>query len=114
MPLSDRIEENIQYLKSRLPIGTSFDLMTRDLRLGETRAYFLGVNGFCKNEILQQIFSDLQNPLYVKDGKIEDIVCYMNSKIGYAQASLCDSWEDILRNVLSGPSLLLIDGFRGS
>lgn len=111
MPLSARLEENIQYLNTRLPIGTSFDLMTRDLCLGETKAYFLGVNGFCKTEILQQIFSDLQNPLYVKDGKIEDIVGYMNGKIGYAQASLCDSWEDILRNVLSGPSLLLIDGF---
>lgn len=111
MPLSARIEENIQYLKSQLPIDSSFDLMTRELYLGDTRAYFLGVNGFCKTEILQQIFSDLQNPLYVKDGKVEDIVRYMNAKIGYAQASLCDSWDTIFRNVLSGPSLLLIDGF---
>lgn len=111
MPLSVCLEENIKYLESRLPIGNSFDLMTRNLRLGETKAYFLGVNGFCKTEILQQIFSDLQNPMYVKDGKVEDIVRYMNSKIGYAQASLCDSWDTILRNVLSGPSLLLIDGF---
>lgn len=111
MPLSERLEENIEYLKSQLPIGASFDLMTRNLYLGETKAYFLGVNGFCKTEILQQIFSDLQNPLYVKDGRVEDIVRYMNAKIGYAQTSLCDSWDTILRNVLSGPSLLLIDGF---
>jgi len=111
MPLSVRLEENIQYLESRLPIGASFDLMTRNLYLGETKAYFLGVNGFCKTEILQQIFSDLQNPLYVQNGNVDDIVRYMNAKIGYAQASLCDSWDSILRNVLSGPSLLLIDGF---
>ena len=111
MPLSDHLEENIGYLKSRLPIGASFDLMTRDLFLGKTKAYFLGVNGVCKTEILQQIFSDLQNPLYVKDGDVEDIVRYMNAKIGYAQTSLCDSWEIILRSVLSGPALLLIDGF---
>ena len=111
MPLSVRLEENIQYLESRLPIGASFDLMTRNLYLGETKAYFLGVNGFCKTEILQQIFSDLQNPLYVQNGNVDDIVRYMNAKIGYAQASICDSWDSILRNVLSGPSLLLIDGF---
>lgn len=111
MSLSVRLEENVQYLESVLPIGDSFDLMTRDLYLGNTKAYFLGVNGFCKTEILQQIFSDLQNPLYVKDGNVEDIVRYMNAKIGYAQASLCDSWDTILKNVLSGPSLLLIDGF---
>jgi len=111
MSLSANLEENVQYLKSQLPIGKSFDLITRDLYLGETKAFFLGINGFCKNEVLQQIFSDLQNPMFVKDGRVEDIVRYMNAKIGYAQASLCDSWDTILRNVLSGPSLLLIEGF---
>lgn len=111
MALSTNLENNIKELESRLPIHTSFDLMTRRLLLGETRAFFLGVNGFCKTDILQQIFSDLQNPLYMSNAIVEDIVQYMNSKIGYAQASLADSWEDIIRNVLSGPSVLFIDGF---
>ena len=111
MTLSTTLEENIKYIESHLPIHASFDLMTRQLRLGETKAYFLGVNGFCKTEILQQIFSDLQNPMYVKNGCINDILQYMNSKIGYAQTSLSDSWDHIIRNVLSGPSALFIDGF---
>jgi len=111
MPLSTDLNENIDYIQSNLPIKTSFDLMTRDLYLGQTKAFFLGVNGFCKTEILQQIFSDLQNPYYTMDGKIEDITRYVNSKIGYAQVSLSDSWEDIFRNVLSGPVALFIDGF---
>lgn len=110
-PLSTNLDENIQILKTLLPIGKSFDLVTRDLYLGDTKAYFLCVNGFCKTEILQQIFSDLQYPLYTEDSHIDDIVRYLNSKIGYAQAALSDSWEDILLNVLSGPSVLLIDGF---
>ncbi len=111
MQISERLQENIDYMKATLPIETSFDLMTRDLYLGETRAFFVGVNGFCKTEILQQIFSDLQNPLYVANGHVDDIVRYMNGKIGYAQTSLTDSWDNILRNVVSGPSVLFIDGF---
>ena len=111
MELSPVLEENIKYLESLLPIKTSFDLMTRHLFLGGTKAYFLGVNGFCKTEVLQQIFSDLQNPMYVADGRVDDIVRFMDSKIGYAQTSLTDSWEQIIRNVLSGPSVLFIDGF---
>ena len=35
----------------------------------------------------------------------------MDSKIGYVQTSLSGDWDDILRNLLSGPSLLLLDGF---
>lgn len=111
MPLSTHIEENIAFLHKALPLGTSFDFMTRTLFLGETKAFFLGVNGFCKTELLQQIFSDLQNPVFVQNTKIENLTLYMNSKLGYAQASLTDSWDTILRNVLSGPVLLLIDGF---
>lgn len=111
MALSQKLEENIQYLENTLPLSISFDFMTRDLLLGKTKAYFLGVNGFCKTEILQQIFSDLQNPLYMEDDLVEDIQTYIRARLGFAQTSLSDSWEDIIRSVLSGPSVLFIDGF---
>lgn len=108
--LSKVLSENISYIESRLPVGTSFDFMTRHLLLGETPCYFIGINGFCKTEVLQQILAEMQNPL-VSDSPVEDIVRYMDSRIGYAQASLADSWEDIVRNLLSGPAVLLVDGF---
>lgn len=111
MALSALLDENIRYIEEHLPVRKSFDFMTRHLYLGETPAFFLGLNGFCKTEILQQIFSDLQDTSYMEDKRVEDIVRYMDGKLGYAQASLSDSWEDIFRNVLSGPAVLLIDGF---
>ena len=109
--LSTNLQENITSLKTFLPIGKSFDLMYRDLFLGDTPAYWLGINGFSRVELLQQLFSDLQNPLYLQDSAVEDIVRFMNAKIGYAQVTLTSSWADILKNVLSGPSVLFIDGF---
>lgn len=105
------LNKNIDYIETHLPIGISFDLMTRKLYLGETKAYFLGVNGFLKTEILQQIFSDLQNPLYTLDDHVEDLAHYVSSKIGYAQVTVTDSWDEVFRNVLSGPAALIIDGF---
>ena len=111
MALSPVLDENIRYIEAHLPVRESFDFMTRHLYLGKTPAFFLGLNGFCKTEVLQQIFSDLQDASYMKDEKVADIVRYMDGKLGYAQASLCGSWEDIFRNVLSGPVVLLVDGF---
>lgn len=111
MALSPVLAENINYIREHLPIEASFDLVTRRLYFGETECYFLGVNGFCKMEILQQIFSDLQNPMYTSDNTVENIADYMDSKIGYAQTSLSGSWDDIIRNVLSGPAALFVDGF---
>lgn len=111
MTLSRHLDDNIHTLYRLLPIEKSFDLITRNLYIGETPGFFLGINGFCKTEILQRIFSDLQNPLFTKDARVEDIVTYVSSKIGYAQISLSNCWEDILKNVLSGPSVLFLEGF---
>lgn len=109
--LSESLAENIKQLKTRLPIETSFDIITRTLCLGETESFFLGINGFCRMEILQQIFTQLQNPWFTLNNRVEDIVRYINAKIGYAQVSLTDSWEALLTNVLSGPCALFVDGF---
>jgi len=111
MILSTNLTSNIKLLKTLLPIGTSFDLITRELYLRDTPAFFLGVNGFVKTEILQQIFADLQDPLFTMDGTIHDIVLYMQSKIGYAQVELVSDVDTILKQVLSGPVILMIDGF---
>ena len=111
MKLSTDLEENIRTAHRLLPLGTSFDLVTRRLYLGKTKGYWIGVNGFLRVEILQQIFSDLQNPLYTQDQTIDEIQKYVDSRIGYVQTSLSGDWDDILRNLLSGPSLLLLDGF---
>lgn len=109
--LSTELSQNIDLLHRLLPLGKSFDLITRDLRLGETPAFWLGINGFCNTEILQQIFSDLQDPHYTLDSEIRDLPGYVQSRLGYAQVSLTSSVDDILQNVLSGPSILLVDGF---
>lgn len=111
MKISTDLTETILNLKQTLPLEKSFDLMTRDLYLGKTRAFWIGINGFCKTDIIQQMFSDLQNPLYTQDDIIKNIRAYMNSKIGFAQLKLSSDWNLIIRSILSGPSALFIDGF---
>lgn len=111
MQLRDSLEENKSILKELLPIGKSFDLITRDLTLGDTQSYFLGVNGMCKTDVLQQIIADLQNPMFTLDRTIENLAEYINAKLGYAQVTLVDSFHLILSNVLSGPVALLVEGF---
>ena len=110
-PLSRDLDLNIKKLYSTFPISKSFDFLTRNLFLGETKAFWIGINGMCKMDVLQQIFSDLQNPQYMTDNKVENILNYMNARLGYAQASLCDNWEALTHKLLSGPTVLFIDGF---
>lgn len=110
--LSNDLEKNINTIQEIFPIGKSFDLITRNLMLGNVKAFWMGINGFCRNDLLQQLFSDLQNPLYMQNPDIKNIESYVNSKIGYSQVELSNDWDKIIKNILSGPSVLLIDGFK--
>lgn len=111
MSLSKNIYDNIALLESTFPVGKSFDILTRHLTLGDTKAYWLGINGLTKSDILQQIFALLQYPLYTKDTTIEDIQLYVNAKIGYCQAELSEDFPSITKSILSGCSVLVVDGF---
>ena len=111
MKLTTSLDDNIKLLKETFPIGKSYDLITRNLCLRNTRAYWIGINGFCANEILQQLISDLQNPSYNEYETVDNLLQFVASKIGYIQTETCNDWDKIVKNILSGPSALFIDGF---
>lgn len=111
MKLTTSLKENIAAAHTLLPIGDSFDIITRELSLGDTPAYLLGINGMCKTDVLQRIFSDLQNPVYMRDNVVEQLKQYMSARIGYAQVQLESDWDNLLRQLLSGPVVLLVEGF---
>ncbi|MDD5937288.1 MAG: spore germination protein [Clostridiales bacterium] len=111
MNLSTNLDDNIKRLHEIFPIEKSYDLVTRTFYLRDTKAYWMGINGLCDNGILQKLFSDLQNPLFTQDAEINDLPKFMASKIGYVQAELCEDWDKIIKNILSGPSVLFVDGF---
>ncbi len=106
--ISTNLEENINIIETTLPIGLSFDIMTRNLYFGKTKVYWFGINGLSNTEILQRIFSDVQSE---SEGTIDDINRYVNSHIGYVQTTFCEDMNKVISSVLSGCSALFIDGF---
>lgn len=113
MRISTDLTENIELLKKEIPIGKSFDLITRDLIIGGRQAYFLGVNGMCDTTVLQRIVAILQK----QDGghnRIEDIRDYIMRKVSFVQAMLCNDTDNLIHNVMCGPVAILVDGFSAA
>lgn len=119
MALSVFLEENIAVLKEKLPVDKSFDIVTRKMTLCGVDAYWVGINGMCKTDILQKLFGYLQNPAYLEiqsefsseEGELlENIQRFAASKIGYVQTELCDDWDAICKNIVSGPTALFLNG----
>jgi len=111
MQLSKNLLDNTDQLKKIFPIKKSFDILTRDLYLGKTHAFWIGINGFCNSDILIKLISDLQNEQYCSDNIIEDLNKYIASRLGYIQVTTSKDFDVLTKNLLSGPSLLLVDGF---
>ena len=105
--ISDKLSENVALLHQVLPLGKSFDLMSRDLLLGNTQAFWIGMNGFCVSEMLEKLFGALQG----NAKKISDLHQYVESRVGIAQISYTENLPNAIDKLTAGNSILLVDGF---
>jgi stage V sporulation protein AF len=109
--ISSRLDDNIAVLSEKLPVGRSFDLVTREMQFGKTRAYWVGINGMYDLSVTQMVMTNLQNPAFTTDSAIEDLTRYLSEKVGFAQTSLSNDWDVIVASIVSGPSVIFVDGF---
>ncbi len=108
--LKTKLSENITLLKGLLPLGRSFDLMTRDLLFGDVKAFWIGLNGFCVSEILEKMFSSLQEPRG-DSLSAATLHAYVEARVGIAQISYASDLTSICDKLTSGNSILLVDGY---
>ncbi len=108
--ISENIQENITKARSLMAIKQSFDYIERNLFFGKTKVYMLAINGFTQTEVLQHIVADVQS-LSDGEGEIRDLETFIDCKLGFAQVAYVDDWEPLIKNLLSGQTILIVDGF---
>lgn len=107
--LSHSLKINIERLKTIIPLDKSFDIIFSDLKIGNTDCFFVGLNGYIDENILQRIFRDLADP--ISTNSKEEVLTYLYDHVGYASVSIHPDFDTLITNVLSGTALLLLDGF---
>lgn len=111
MKLSGNIEQDKQQMHTLLQVEKSFDLIERPLLFGGRKSCLYFVDGFIKDEVMQRIlqaFFDI-TPEDMKD--VKSAQEFMEAKLSYVEVTTEQHVEILATNVLSGPSVLLIDGF---
>ena len=108
--ISEKLQQNMQYVDELMGLETNFDIIHRVIRLGDTDACMYLIDGFCKDELMQKILQ------YLMDLKAEDFPkdAHEMSKIAipYVEVDLDDTWEKILGALLAGVFVLLLDGYE--
>lgn len=105
------LKENVEYLKTLLPIGRSVDVLSRTYYFGDMEVFFVGMNGLSDEELLQRILSELVGE---KSQPEEDLKTFIEHRIGYAETVFTDDWKRLVKDVMSGQCALLAEGMKGA
>lgn len=107
--LSTSFEENIAYMEQVLPVKQSYDMLRRDMEIGGRQAVFYFINGFTKDDAMTKLMEDLAK---VKKEDMPTVGTQFSRKwIPYAEINITGDFDTVFRNVLSGVTILFIEGY---
>ena len=104
----------ISYLDGELKPDKSFDIIKRELEIGERRAALYFIDGFIKDEVYEKILEFLYKQTPEDIGKITDMTQFARLKMPYVEVDSTDDKQAAVTAVLSGPSVLIIEGISGA
>lgn len=104
------LEENVDYMNFILPVKDSFDIVQRDIIIGEKKSTFYFIDGFTKDETLQKIMSGFF--AIKKDDMPSTATGFSKLALPYIEVDVIADFDLIVRNLLSGVTCLFIDGYE--
>lgn len=106
------LKENRSFMNQILPIKESFDLIERDFQIGGRMAAFYFVDGMIKDETMVKIMDKLFQ-IQEKDMP-SSVTEFVQKYIAYVEVDVIDQFDAIIRNVLSGVTVLFLDGYTAA
>lgn len=108
MNLTKDIEKNKKVIQELLPIKESFDVIGRDLIIGNVKAYLILIDGFAKDDIMLWILENLQS-LPPEKTDIDSIQKFIAGNIGYIEVETFTDLNTMQNMILSGAVGLVLD-----
>lgn len=104
-------EENASYMNQILPVKDSFDIIQRDIMIGDRMASFYFIDGFTKDEVMLKLMDSL---VKVKEEDMPaDATQFSRMCIPYVEVDVLGDFDQVLKNILSGVTCMFIDGYEG-
>ena len=108
--VSSKLQENVDYINSTLPVKESFDLIQRDIIIGEKKSTFYFIDGLTKDEAMVKIMAAFF--AIKKDDMPSTATGFSKLALPYVEVDVLGNYDQIIRNLLSGVTCLFIDGYE--
>lgn len=107
-------DEWIAEIDNELKPDKSFDIIKRPLKIGGRRAALYFIDGFIKDEVYEKILEFLYKQTPEEIAEIDDMSRFAENKLPYVETDAAYTAREVVTAVLSGPSVLIIEGIRGA
>ncbi len=108
--ISAQLTANRSCMNRLLPLQESFDLIQRDITIGGRDSTFYFLDGMIKDEAMVKILSALFQ-IRATDMPA-DAAAFSRQCIPYVEVDVITDYNTVIRNVLSGVTVLFIDGYE--
>ncbi len=106
--------ENYQkQLDERLQVDKNFDIINRNLLVGERDAHLYFIDGFIKDDVFEKMLEYLFKQTAEDIESIPDMRVFSLNKMPYVEVDYTCDIDVAVNNVLSGVAVLIVDGIRG-
>ncbi|MGG7177621.1 spore germination protein [Clostridium paraputrificum] len=112
MKLTEDFNKNIDILKDSLGFGKTYDMLKKDIILGNRKVIFFFIDGFVKDESLQDLITTLS--IYKSDNinNAKSVSEIKDTCISAIEVTLEEDLDIIIKAVLSGQTCMVIEGFK--
>ncbi len=104
------LEENVNYLNTILPVRESFDIIQRDIIIGERKAAFYFIDGFMKDDTMQKLMTSFF--MIKKEDMPSTATGFSKLAVSYVEVDVITDFDAIIRNILSGVTCLFVEGYE--
>ncbi len=107
--ISASFEENITYMNQILPVAESFDIIRREIVIGEKQAVFYYIDGFIKDEAMLKLMDSFLS--VTEEDMPDDAEEFIKRHVPYVEVDILETFDEVLRNALSGAAVLFVEGY---
>lgn len=109
--MSGNFDEDVGYLKERMAVDKSFDLIFLDLHYAGRKIGMFLVDGFGKDDIMLFLMKFLSD-LLPEDLDEEPLDKLLKTYIPYVEIGKTDDLETVVDQVLAGPTVIIVEGLE--
>ncbi len=106
------LKENVEHINSILPVKESFDVIQRDIIIGEKQSTFYFIDGFTKDDTMQKLMTSFF--AIKKEDMPATATEFSQMAVSYVEVDIVSDFDAIIKNILSGVTCLFIDGYQAA